>query len=98
MEYSTQSHTLTHSHNSRTDRVFECEIDATIDERVYDCVLIRFNSVREQRDSILLMSYHYVSNCNNTINESMPPPGTLFHTRVKFGSTPRARRAFSMSP
>ena len=53
MEYPTQTHTLKHSNNSRTDRVFECEVDATIDERLYDRVLALVNSVREQRDAFL---------------------------------------------
>ena len=68
----------THAHNWRTDRVFECEVDAMIDECLYDRVLALGNSVREQCDSFLLISHHYryASKCNNTINESVPPPYT----------------------
>ena len=73
MEYRTQVHRLAHSHNWRTDRVFECEVDATIDERLYALVLAVVKSVREQRDSVLLMSHHYASNCRNKMNESIPP-------------------------
>ena len=52
----THAHMLTHSLNSRPDLIFKFEVDATINERLYTGFIVLGNSVRQRRDTVLLMS------------------------------------------